>query len=286
MTASPERAARVCHSSLNALHAAVYFAPEFTAEFARAGVDTWHAAYFASRAGAMGPVGAAPVTATFNVFKRDLIARHIPGVWAVVPPRRALEVWSLAADTMLRRLLGEAATSDEMAEAADLAVRAIEACAFSGRPLSAALAELPVPDTPHMALWHAAGVLREHRGDGHVMVLVNAGLDGLEAQVTHTATGKGFTPAWVARTRGWSPADWAEAQQRLRTRGLLDDRGELTEAGVELRRHLESETDRLAQTPYTRLGPTAVERLTELATRFAKMAAAGGAYPADLLGKN
>ena len=41
-------------------------------------------------------------------------------------------------------------------------------------PLSAAHTGQP--------LWHAAGVLREQRGVGHIMVLVIAELDGLEAQ--------------------------------------------------------------------------------------------------------
>ena len=36
-------------------------------------------------------------------------------------------------------------------------------------------------------LWHAATLLREHRGDGHVAVLTAAGVAGREANVIHSA---------------------------------------------------------------------------------------------------
>ncbi len=42
-------------------------------------------------------------------------------------------------------------------------------------------------------LWHAATLLREYRGDGHLAALLDAQLSGIEAIVTHCATGRGFT---------------------------------------------------------------------------------------------
>ena len=69
-------------------------------------------------------------------------------------------------------LLGEKALeSPEMREAAELAGRAAEGCVRAGRPLYAANADLPVPTAPHLALWHAATLLREHRGDVHLVAL-------------------------------------------------------------------------------------------------------------------
>ncbi|MGW1274938.1 SCO6745 family protein, partial [Streptomyces sp. NPDC002491] len=178
-------------------------------------------------------------------------------------------------------LLGSA----QMAEAARLALRAAEAGERGARPLFSAHADLPVPDEPHLAYWHAATLLREHRGDGHLAVLMSAGLDGLEAMVTHTATGRGMTPTWVSNSRGWSRDDWNAAVDRLRARGILDDGGELTERGVTLREDIEQETDRLDRAPYERLGADGVARLTELGTAFARAALAAGAFPADLIGK-
>jgi hypothetical protein len=134
-------------------------------------------------------------------------------------------------------------------------------------------------------LWHAATLLREHRGDGHLAALAAAELDGLEALVTHTATGKGMTPKWIFSTRGWNREEWEAATDRLRGRGLVDDAGELTERGVALRDGIERETDRLDAAPYAHLGPDGVARLTEIATAFARTALGAGAFPADLLGK-
>lgn len=111
-------------------------------------------------------------------------------------PEAALDARLRAADATLRRVLGEEIlASPEMAEAAGLALRAAEACTRHARPLYAAHADLDVPEQPHLAYWHAATLLREHRGDGHLAGLLTAGLDPLEALVSHTATGKGMAPA-------------------------------------------------------------------------------------------
>ncbi|MGW1618981.1 SCO6745 family protein [Streptomyces sp. NPDC002172] len=280
------RAGRRCHNLLNSLHATHFFSPELAEELAALGVTHPRAVNFAVRAAALGPVGAGTVTATFYNYKYDLVARHVPAVWETASPKDVLAARARAVDASMRRLLGaDAVVSDPMAEAARLALRATEACSRSGRPLYAAHADLPVPQEPHLAYWYAGTLLREHRGDGHLAALLVAGLDGLEAVVTHTATGKGMAPKWVFATRGWSQDDWDAAVERLQERGLLDAAGELTEAGVALRVEIETETDRLDRAPYEHLGADGVTRLTELAAGFARAAVAAGAFPADLLGK-
>jgi hypothetical protein len=286
MTSLPAKAGRRCHAVVNPLHSALYFAPDLARELAPYGIEDPSAVYFAGRAAALGRVGPGVVTAVFYNFHHDLVARHVPGVWELAAPETVLAARLRAADSLLRRLLGEeAVASEEMAEAAGLALRAAEACSRAGRPLYAALADLPVPEAPHLALWHGASLLREHRGDAHVAVLLRAGLDPLEALVSHTASGRGMRPKWVLATRGYGRRDWEEAQERLRGRGLLDGDGELTEAGTELRRALEEETDRLDGTPYEHLGAAGTERLTELCGAFTGAALGAGAFPADLVGK-
>ncbi|MET9297243.1 hypothetical protein [Streptomyces sp. NPDC003077] len=282
----PEHAGRRCHNVVNAYHSTVYFSPDLPAEMAKLGITDPGAAYFLTRAAALGAVGPGTVAATFYNFNYDLIARHVPHCWSVVSPEATLEARLRAADTTLRRLLGDAVDAPEMAEAAELALRATEACTRHARPLYAAHADLPVPDAPHLAYWHAASLLREHRGDGHLAALLDAGLDGLEALVTHTASGRGARQKWVLATRGWTVDDWTAAQDRLRERGLLDADGELTEAGVRLRADLEDTTDRLDRAPYEHLGAEGVARLTELATGYATTVLEAGAFPADLTGKD
>ncbi|MFE9407899.1 hypothetical protein ACFYN0_03745 [Streptomyces sp. NPDC006704] len=286
MSSLPSRAGRRCHSPVNSLHSTIYFSPDFTRELAAIGIEDRAAAYFAGRSAAMGAVGPGVVAASFYNFNQALIARHLPMVWRTASPETVLAARLRAADATLRRLLGdEALASPELAEAAELALRAAEGCTRHARPLYAAHADLPVPDQPHLAFWHAATLLREHRGDGHLAALLDAGLDPLEALVSHTATGKGMVPRWVLATRGWQASDWDAAAGRLRERGLLDAEGELTEAGTALRAGLEDRTDRLDLAPYEHLGEQGVARLTELASKFLTTAALAGGFPADLIGK-
>lgn len=286
MSTLPPLAGRRCHNAINPLHSTVYFSPDLGKELGELGIDDANAAYFAARGAALGAVGPGTVTATFYNFNHDLVARHLPAVWSVASPEAVLEARLRAVDTTLRRLLGpETIDSPELAEASELALRAAEACTRHARPLYAAHADLPVPEQPHLAYWHAATLLREHRGDGHLAALLAAGLDPVEALASHTATGKGMSPRWVLATRGWRRSDWEDATERLRGRELLDGEGELTGAGMALRAELEDATDRMDAAPYEHLGAEGVARLTELARGFLFTAASAGAFPADLIGK-
>lgn len=286
MSTLPPRAGRRCHHALNPFHSTVYFSPDLGKEFGELGIDEASAAYFAARGAALGAVGAGTVTATFYNFNHELVARHVPAVWSAATPAAVLDARLRAVDSTLRRLLGEETlASTELAEAARLALRATEACTRHARPLYAAHADLPVPEQPHLAYWHAATLLREHRGDAHVAALLAAGLDPVEALVSHTATGKGMPPRWILATRGWRRDDWDAAAERLRGRGLLDGEGGLTESGAALRAELEEATDRMDAAPYEHLGAAGVERLTELGRGFLFAAATAGAFPEDLTGK-
>ncbi|MGI5048469.1 helix-turn-helix domain-containing protein, partial [Streptomyces sp. JAC25] len=69
--------------------------------------------------------------------------------------------------------------------------------------------------------------------------LLSAGLDSLEALVSHTATGKGMASRWILATRGWRRTDWGAAVERPRERGVLDREGALTGTGTARRAELE-----------------------------------------------
>ncbi|MET9613649.1 SCO6745 family protein [Kitasatospora indigofera] len=286
MTNPTPVAVRRCYNSFHPVHAAHYFAPEHDDEFEAIGLERGPMAYFAGRAAAFGAVGAGVVSATFYNFNPALVAEKIPRAWTYASPETVLRTRLRIADSCLTRLLGpEALASRAMAEAADLAMAATAGCGRPGRPLYSAHADLPVPESAHMRLWYAATLLREHRGDGHLVALGEAELDGLEALVSHTATGTAWRPQYLQANRGWTAHDWSDAQDRLRDRGLLDTAGELTDAGMELRRALEAETDRLGFAPYALLGAEATKRLTELAGAFTKTVLAGGGLPLREMGK-
>ncbi|MFF0388178.1 hypothetical protein ACFYS8_05710 [Kitasatospora sp. NPDC004615] len=277
-------AGRRCQEALNALHSTVYFSPDFAESLAEYGVDDSMAVYLAGRAGPLGPVAAGTVTAAFYGFAHPLIAEHLPHVWSLVPPATVVELRLAAVDALLRRHLGEETlASAGMAEAARLALSAAGAGQRAGRPMFSAHADQPVPQEPHLALWYAATLLREHRGDAHIAALQHAELDGIDALVSHCASGDGMPKEVVMTKRGWTEADWSAAEDRLRERGLMDADGALTAHGELLRTQLEAETDRLDRAPYEHLGAESVARLTELAESFTAQAAASGAFPPELL---
>src|SRR5262249_61614545 len=103
-------------------------------------------------------------------------ARHIPGVWDTAAPEAALAAREQGSVAALRRILGGLADAPGLARAADLATRAATSAPTEGRILYAALRALPLPEQPVARLWHAATLLREHRGDGHNVALVAAGI--------------------------------------------------------------------------------------------------------------
>ena len=259
-------------------HAHIYFVPEAAEAYRRLGLKGGWMGYFASRAAALGAASAELVTAVFFNFHPAMVARALPDAWALAPPEDIVATRLETADVALRRLIPDHIGSPAEAEAAALARDAVEAPALSGRPLFAALRSLPWPDHPHLVLWHACTLLREHRGDGHVASLTAAGLDGCEAHVTLTATGS-VPRDTLQSNRKWSDEEWAAAEDRLRTRGWLDAAGNITDAGRAGRAEVEARTDALAEEPWRALGPERTERLLELLTPMARAINAAGGVP-------
>ncbi|MCF6377466.1 hypothetical protein L2K70_07600 [Nocardioides KLBMP 9356] len=268
---------------LEPLHALGYFAPEVETEVTGLGVRKGRATYFAARAAAMGRVGAGPVAATFYVFNSSLVAHFIPAAWESASPEDVVAARYRGVSAAWARLLGEEAlASSEVAEAADLARTASDGCTVAGRPLYAAHADLPWPDESHMVLFHALTLLREHRGDGHVAALTGADLSGIEALVTHTATGRGFTQPAAQATRGWSDEEWSAAAAGLSARGLMTSDGLLTDEGAALRTAVERRTEEGAFAPWKHLGEAGTARLTELCRPLVTTALTNGAFPAGV----
>jgi hypothetical protein len=149
---------------------------------------------------------------------------------------------------------------------------------MAGRPLFAAHAALPWPEEPHLVLWHAATLLREFRGDGHVVSLLAAGLDGCEALVTMVASGA-VERAVLEPHRGWTEQEWVDAGARLRERGWLDASDTLTEKGQQARSEIEERTDLLASPPWEHLDEARTERLYDLLLPLCRQIAAAGGVP-------
>ncbi|MEP7178688.1 MAG: hypothetical protein ABI775_06335 [Pseudonocardiales bacterium] len=269
------------HRATDPLHSLIYFVPEAEQEYVAIGLRPGRMGYFASRSAPMGAVSAGVTAATFYNFNPEIVARVIPRAWTLASPEAILAARLRVADLALRRLLGPAVDAPELIEAVELAREATVGLPAEGRTLFAAHADLPWPEQPHLALWHAATLLREYRGDGHLVALQTAGLSGIESIVTHTATGYGFLEGPAKLLRGWSDEQWSAAVDALRARGLMDAEG-LSAEGFALRERVEAETDHLDAAPWQRLGPDRTARLIELGRGLSRVVVGNGAFPAGV----
>jgi hypothetical protein len=273
---------RAAHAATNALHSLIYFVPETEQQLTGAGLKAGRMCYFAGRSAPMGAVGSGVVTATFYNFSPGLVAHCIPKAWELASPDAVISARWAAADAALARLLGpDVIASVDMISLAELGREAASACRAEGRPLFAGHADLDWPKTPHLVMWHALTLMREHRGDGHICALAAADLSGIEALVTHTATGQGFTPEFARASRGWSQEEWDGSVNGLAARGLLDGDGALTSAGHAQRAQVEDETDRMAAPPWHHLGDRRTEDVVRIGKAMTRAAAAAGAFPRE-----
>ena len=260
------------------VHAVTYFAPERIEATDALGLKGGWMSYFGCRAAPLGAASPAVVTALFYNFHPARVARALPDAWHYATPAALLDARLKAVDVTLRRVLGEVVESETVTLAAELAGRAVARCDMSGRPLGSANQSITVDGPPWLRLWQALTTIREHRGDGHVNRLVDAGIAPCEALVMQAGTGR--SPEDLLRShRGWSDDEWKEAVAALAARGLVDEDGRITEAGRELREEIEAGTDRLAEPVATALGDDATE-LVALLRPLAEAVMAAEAVPA------
>jgi hypothetical protein len=260
---------------LETIHDVTYFTPQARAAHEAAGLRGFWRGYVATRAAPLGAAGLGVVTAVFHNFARTFLARTLPAIWTVVPPERVLAARLEGAVTALRAHLPDLEPA-VLTWPNDVLRRIVRAASWEGRALGAANADLPWPDEPVAQLWLATTALREHRGDGHVAVLVAEDIGGLEAHVLRDAADG--CRELILPNRGWTDDDWLAAQERLVARGLLAPGGGLTPEGERLREHVERRTDQLAAQPLAAATAAELDRLDEVLRPFAR-ALVPGAVP-------
>ena len=238
------------------------------AMFALGFTDYWDT-YFAGRAAPLGMVPAEVVDALFYNFAPGEVARHIPKVWSTTTPAAAIAARRQGCVTALRRILGAEVDSDAFARATELLLEAATSAPFAGRPMYAALRALPVPDEVVARLFHAASLLREHRGDGHIAALMSEGVGGLEAHVL-LALDMEMPAEKFGRIHHLPAAQIAAVIDGMRARGLIGDDGWLSADGRAVKQRVEDLTDDLAAGPYERLEP---QQLDELVAALEPLAA-------------
>jgi len=266
---------RKAWGDLEVLHVVGYFAPEVTAAYVELGLDG-RVAYFPGRAAALGRVGPGPTVAMFYVFAPWLVQAALPAAWDVAEPEQVVAARRSGTSAALRRVLGEPDVSEALSIGRDVCA----GLSPQGRPLYAAHAELPWPEDDLLALWHAASLIREHRGDGHISVLQVAGVDPVEATVLGGLYAS--STSFLRKTRGWSDEEYDAAAGRLLDRGWLDATGSFTEQGRAARQRIEDDTDRLALEGWAAVGAERTARLHELVRPLREQVVASGSLPRSL----
>jgi Helix-turn-helix family len=244
------------------IHALTYFAPEATRAFEDAGLRGFWRGYFAGRAAPLGAVGAAPVVAAFHGFRPDFVGRAVPDVWQRCAPADVLVARLAGVDAAVRRHLGPDEVTPVAARVVPVLRDAAARCGAAGRMMFAANAAQDEPGEPHLALWHATTLLREHRGDGHVAALVANDVGPCAAHVLRLAA-TGAPPTSIEPYRGWDADDWAATADELRSRGWLDAGGGITAAGRAVHGRVEAATEGAAAAFVAGLDGAAVEALVD-----------------------
>jgi len=224
--------------------------------------------YFAGRAAPLGLVAAEVVDALFYNFAPGEVARHIPKVWRTTTPDAAIAARQLGCAKALRRILGEHVDRPGFALAADLLMKAATSAPVEGRPMYAALRALPIPEDAVGRLFHAASLLREHRGDGHIAALMSEGVGGLEAHVLY-ALSIDMPAEKFGRVQHLPAEQLVSVIGGMRDRGLIGDDGWLSEVGHAVKQRIEALTDDLAMKPYESLDPDELNTLMATLEPFA-----------------
>ena len=218
--------------------------------------------YFAGRAAPLGLVPAAVVDALFYNFAPGEVARHIPKVWSTTTPEAAIAARQIGCANALRRILGDHVDTAAFGRAGELLIKAAISAPVEGRPMYAALRALPIPDEVVTRLFHAASLLREHRGDGHIAALMTEGVGGLESHVL-AALDMNIPAEKFGRLHHLPRAQLGAVIDGMRDRGLIADDGWLSEQGRAVKQRVESLTDDLAAKPYEALEPSELQELMD-----------------------
>jgi len=226
--------------------------------------------YFAGRAAPLGLVPAEVVDALFYNFASGEVARHIPKVWRVTTPEAAIAARQIGCANALRRILGDRTSTLAFARATELLMKAATSAPYEGRPMYAALRAIPIPEDVVARLFHAASLLREHRGDGHIAALMAEGVAGLEAHVL-LALDMNMPAEKFGRIHHLPAAQLSAVIDGMRDRGLIGADGWLSQQGRAVKQRIESLTDHLATKPYESLEPSELEELDDALEPLAKL---------------
>jgi hypothetical protein len=261
----------------------VYFSPECHAAYQRLGFEGSPGkagdtelpngpAYFTSRGSVMGQVPGELVTAAFAVFSPAAVVPSVTYGWTLTDAATICAARDEGAIEQLRRVLGPSPVG--LARVTELFERTTAVLRPEGRPLYSGLRSQAVPDDPIGRMWRHGDMLRECRGDCHTAAWIAAGVDATEIGLLSELFW-GLPMRSYSRTRAWTDAEFDAADERLRSRGLLDGDG-FSAAGRALRESIEDATDAQMAPALRALGDDADELFALLEPWGVALRASGG----------
>ena len=268
------RISRRLRDLVEPLAANVYFAPEAQENYKALGLS-YIPSYFRSRSACMGDVNGEVVVAAFGVFNPALV---LPAMekGRTVSVEEILAAREKGAIAGLTRILE--GVPEGIDRATELLRRAGDACTCEGHALYAGLRSLGFPGSAVGDFWRAADLVREHRGDSHIIAWTSHDVDAVEVTLLTELWWRLPLKSYVA-TRGWTPEEIDAAIDGLIERGLIEGEGFTTE-GEQLRASIEEATDRQERRVVEALGNDADE-LLDMLEPWSKAVVASGGYPSD-----
>lgn len=278
-------AARRLSAALEPFVGSVYFSPECHAGYAALGFAGSSGstpdgvelpdgpAYFTSRGSVMGHVPGEVVASAFAVFNPAAVVPAVAYGWTLTDAPTIEAARTDGAVAQLARILGD--EPDRVGWVRDTLLRACGPLRPEGRPLYAGVLSQGLPGSPLADCWRLGDRLREFRGDAHTAAWTSAGFDATEIGLL-TELFIGLPMGSYIRTRAWSSDDLAAAQERLRSRGLLEGDG-FSAAGREAREAVEATTDAAMAPALAAVGDDLDDLVATLAG-WSRAVQAGGGY--------
>ncbi len=181
---------------VNTVGATSYFNEVFLAHGRELGLKGFPF-YFAGRAGVMGNVDAAIVTAAFGYFEPALVNASWAKICSTVEPAAAGRAYLEASAVFGRQVLAD--YDDDALDAFSDAAEQIRAATDpAGLTLYAGIDAHPLPSDPKARAYLNAVILRELRGSVHLLAIRAS---GLRAGVAHAIRRPNDTASF-----GWDPA--------------------------------------------------------------------------------
>jgi hypothetical protein len=286
-----ERARRL-RNAVEPVAAGVYFAPEAHAAYAALGFDATEVvgqdgitrpelkSYFTSRGACIGHVPGEVVAAAFGCFNPKVVVPAVAAGWQIADRQAIFEARLQGATEMLQRVLGE--QPDGLRRVTDLLRRAADAAPWAGRAIYSGLRSQGFPGTPMGDMWRAADLVREHRGDSHVVSWAVSGADAVEVLLL-TEQWWGVPARSYTPSRAWTAQDMDAGFARLQQRGLMTADEQLTDAGRAFREEIEVRTDELERPLLDALGDD-LDELLEHLDAWSEAIIDAGSYPQRIAG--